>query len=245
MIAESLRKIGLSEGEIKVYSALLNNGSLPVNLIHEKVGIERRNIYDILNKLIERGLISYVTENKRKSYSISHPSKILGYIEEQKHELEQTKQEVTKDIPSLIEKFNFKRPDVSAEVYRGYGGVKAIWEDMLNYKEVRWIGSGRYVPKKFPHFFENWNMRRIKKKVKWFNLMREELRKETKTMPFEELKFLPKEFSGNPTVICVYGNKVVSFLFGDDIFAFLIESKDLADNYRRYHKYLFENVAKN
>src|SRR3989344_6231757 len=188
MIEMSLRKIGLSEGEIKVYMALLNLGASPVNKIHEKTGIERRNIYDILNKLIERGLISYVTENKRKSYSISHPSKILGYIEEQKHELEQTKQEVTKDIPSLIEKFNFKRPDVSAEVYRGYGGVKAIWEDMLNYKEVRWIGSGRYVPKKFPHFFENWNMRRIKKKVKWFNLMREELRKETKTMPFEELK---------------------------------------------------------
>ena len=208
MIAESLRKIGLSEGEIKVYSALLNNGSLPVNLIHEKVGIERRNIYDILNKLIERGLISYVTENKRKSYSISHPSKIVGYIEEQKHELEQTKQEVTKDIPSLIEKFNFKRPDVSAEVYRGYEGIKAIWEDMLNYKETYWIGSGRYVPRKLPHFFANWNKRRIKKKHMWWNLHRVEMKKEINEFQYEKLRFLPKEFSGSPTVSAFMATKL-------------------------------------
>ena len=244
MISESLRKIGLSEGEIKVYSAILNNGSLPVNIIHEKVGIERRNIYDILNKLIEKGFVSYVYENKRRLFQISPPNKIIGYIEERENEFEQIKKEVTKDMPLLIEKFRIKRPDVSAEIFRGYDGIKTLWEDMLNYKEVYWIGSGRYVPKKFPNFFENWNIRRIKKKVKWFNLMRYELRAETKQMPLEELKFLPKEFSGNPTVICIYGNKVVNFLFGDDVFAFIIESKDLADNYRMYHKYLSDNVAK-
>ena len=63
-------------------------------------------------------------------------------------------------------------------------------------------------------------------------------------MSFEELRFLPKEFSGNPTVICIYGNKVVNFLFGENIFAFLIESKDLADNYKDYYKYLSDNIAK-
>ena len=53
MTLEILRKIGLSEGEIKVYNALLDLGTSSLNQIHEKTGIERRNIYDILNKLIE------------------------------------------------------------------------------------------------------------------------------------------------------------------------------------------------
>jgi len=244
MIEISLRKIGLSEGEIKVYMALLNLGASPVNKIHEKTGIERRNIYDILNKLIERGLVSYITENKRKSYGISHPNKIIGYIEEKKHDLEKSKQEVSKDIPPLIEKFNSKKVEINAEVYRGDEGIKTVWEDMLSHKRIDWIGSGRYVPRKFPNFFANWNERRTKKKVKMFNLMRYELRKETKPLSLEKLKFLPKEFSVNPTVVCVYGNKVVNFLYGENLFAFLIESKELADNYREYHKYLWNKIAK-
>ncbi|MBS3086488.1 hypothetical protein J4422_02195 [Candidatus Pacearchaeota archaeon] len=244
MIEISLRKIGLSEGEIKVYMALLNLGASPVNRIHEKTGIERRNIYDILNKLVERGLVSYITENKRKSYGISHPNKIVGYIEEKKHDLEKSKQEVSKDIPYLIEKFNSKKVEINAEVYRGDEGIKAVWEDMLNYKEIHWIGSGRYVPKRFPYFFDNWNRRRIKKKIRFINLIRYELKKEVKPLALEKLKFLPKEFSGNPTVICTYGNKVVNFLYGENLFAFLIESKELADNYRKYHKYLWNKIAK-
>ena len=56
MQLELLRKIGLSEGEVKIYTALLDLGLSPINKIHERTGIERRNIYDILNKLIERGL---------------------------------------------------------------------------------------------------------------------------------------------------------------------------------------------
>lgn len=243
MSLEILRKLGLSKGEIKVYSALLDSGRSPINKIHEKTGIERRNIYDILNKLIERGLISYVQENKKRYFQVSHPSQILGYIEEKKHDLDETKEEVEKEIPKILEKFNFKRPVINGEIFRGKEGIKTVWEDMLNYDAMYWIGSGRYVPKQLPHWFANWNKRRIKKKVKWHNIMRHEMRKEVKQMSFEEIRFLPKEFSGNPTVICVFGNKTVNFLFGEEYFAFVIENKELADNYKLYHKYLWDNVA--
>ena len=244
MALEILRKIGLSDGEIKVYSALVNLGASPLSKIHEKTGIERRNIYDILNKLIERGLVTYIEENKRRLFQISHPNKLIGYIEEKKHELDKTKEEIEKEMPSIIEQFKFKKPEINAEIYRGTEGVKAVWEDTLNYKEVYWIGSGRYVPKKLPHFFANWNKRRIKLKVKWFNLMRYELRKEVKSMQYEEIRFLPKEFSGNPTFIAVYGNKIVNFIFSNYSFAFVIENKEIAENYKRYHKYIWDNVAK-
>lgn len=244
MALEILRKIGLSDGEIKAYSALLDLGTSPVNKIHEKTGIERRNIYDILNKLIERGLVTYTEENKRRLFQISHPSKLIGCLEEKKHEIDKTEKEVEKEMPSIIEQFNFKKPEINAEVYRGVEGVKAVWEDMLNYEEIYWIGSGRYVPKKHPVFFANWNKRRIKLKIKMFNIIRYELKKEVKPFQLEYCRFLPKAFSGNPTVIGIYGNKTVNFLLGEDFFAFVTESKELAENYKRYHKYLWDNVAK-
>ncbi len=75
--------------------------------------------------------------------------------------------------------------------------------------------------------------------------MRNEIRQELyKPLLFEHIKFLPEEFSGNPAVICIYGNKVINFLYGESLFAFVIESKELADNYRSYHKYLWNKVAK-
>lgn len=244
MDLEILRKIGLSSGEIKIYSALLDLGVSPLQKIHEKTGIERRNIYDILNKLIEKGLVSYIEENKRRSFQISHPHKVIGYIEEKKKEWEALQKEMHERIPVLVEKFNAKKPKIRAEVYRGVEGIKAVWEDMLHYPETRWVGSGRYVPKKFPFFFEKWNKRRIKAKVKWQNLMRHEMRVEAKDMSYEKMKFLPIEFSGNPAVIAIYGNKVAQFLYGENLFAFVIESKELADNYRDYHQYLWVHVAK-
>ena len=77
--------------------------------------------------------------------------------------------------------------------------------------------------------------------------MRSELRREVQqgpVMPFEQIRFLPQAFSRNPVVIAIYGNKVVHFLYSPDYFAFLIESKDIAENYRQYHKYLWEKIAK-
>lgn len=75
MELEYLKKIGLTNGEIKVYSAVIESGISPLNKIHEKTAIERRNIYDILNKLIEKGLISYTQEKGKKNIPNNTPKK--------------------------------------------------------------------------------------------------------------------------------------------------------------------------
>ncbi|MBI5391095.1 hypothetical protein HZB02_06425 [Candidatus Woesearchaeota archaeon] len=245
MQAEILRKLGLSDGEIKVYNTLLTKGKSTINNIHESVGIERRNIYDILNKLIEKGIITYVTENKHRLFQITHPSKIIGYIEEKERSWEDLKEDVKKEMPMLLASYAFKKPPIDATVFRGSEGVKAVWEDMLSADLVYWIGSGRYTPKKYPEWFAGWNRRRIEKKCKWVNLMRSEMREEIREpLKLETIRFLPKEWSGNPTVMGIFGNKIANIVYGDSDFAFVIESEELADNYRRYHRYLWENVAK-
>src|SRR3989344_3423851 len=237
---KELEILGLSKGNIKVYSAILNNGISSINDIHERTGLERRAIYDIINKLIEKGLITYVIEKGRKKYQCAPPKKLLEELNIKKQEM----LDFEKIIPYIKEIYASSRPKINSEVFRGAEGIKTVWEDMLNYKEIYWIGSGRYVPKKFPDWFSNWNKRRIKLRVKWFNLCRYELKKEIKVMPYENARFLPVEFSGNPIVIAIYGNKVVNFIYGEQFFAFSIESKEVAHNYKMYHQYLWDNVAK-
>jgi predicted transcriptional regulator len=238
-----LRKIGLSEGEIKVYQALLELGRSSINKIHESVGIERRNIYDIINKLIERGLVSYITENKRRFFRISNPDKILSHIEEKMSSLDEIKSEVEKNIPAMQDIFKSKKQELFAEIFKGPEGMKAVWDDLLNYDTIYWTGSGGYVPERFPAFFNDWNKRRKKKSVKSYHLYRYDKWSIASKSWFTDARVLPPEFSGNPTVTVAYGNKVAQMLLGKNISVFVIESKELAENYKIYHKYLWDNVA--
>jgi len=250
MNLEILKKIGLSDGEIKVYDALLEIGATSINSIHERVGIDRRNIYDILNKLIERGLISYIEENGKRIFKISNPDKILSYIEEKKLNLDEIKKEVEKIMPAMQGEFKSEKQELFAEIFKGAEGMKAVWDDLLNYDAIYWIGSGMYVPLRFPAFWDDWNKRRMKKKVGSYHLFRSDKREEVKNKKeFEKnkisnWKFLPSEFSGAPTVTVAYGDKVAQMMLGDNISVFVIQSEELAENYKKYHKYLWDKIAK-
>ena len=250
MNLEILKKIGLSEGEIKVYSALLEIGVTSINSIHEKVGMDRRNIYDILNKLIERGLVTYMEENGKRVFKVSNPDKLISYIEEKKSSLNEVKNEVEKIMPTMQEVFKSEKQELFSEVFRGAEGMKAVWDDLLNYDNIYWIGSGMYVPLRFPAFWNDWNARRMKKKVGSYHLFRSDKREDVENRKgfdknkISNWKFLPAEFSGNPTVTVAYGDKVAQMLLGESISVFVIQSKELAENYKKYHKFLWDKVAK-
>lgn len=240
-----LSEIGLSDGEIKIYSTLLRSGPLPISKIHEKVRIERRNIYDILNKLIERGLVSYIKENKRKVFRISHPTRILEYLEEKREDIERKKQQIKTELPTLVEAFDKKQPSIDAEIFRGSEGVKTVWNSMLESKEIYWLGAGDYIPFMLPIFFRNWTAKRAKKGIPMKMLYRGDAKRPKKeVLPLETKKFLPPDFNSNPVVTAIFGNSIVNFIYKEDFFTIVIQSKDLADHYRMYFKYLWKNVAK-
>ena len=58
--------IGLTETELNVYKALLRMGiSLAADVI-KSAQIHRATAYDVLNRLMEKGLASYIIKNKKK-----------------------------------------------------------------------------------------------------------------------------------------------------------------------------------
>ncbi len=239
MEIKELKILGLTNGEIKVFSAVLNAGTSSINNIHEKTGIERRGIYDIINKLVEKGLISYTIEKGKRTYHCAPPNRLKEKTLKIKEELEKFE----KLIPVIENIYKSSKPKINIEVFRGKEGIKTVFEDILNYEKTLFIGGRWYVVKELPFFWRYYNKRRIKKGVVWYNLVLHDAPK----IPTKELihvKVLPKEFNGSPAIIWIYGNKVVNVLWGKEFFAFMIESKQIAENYRRYHRYLWDNVAK-
>ncbi len=57
MYSEILETIGLSPNEAKIYETLLSTGETSVSEIATKAGVHRRNVYDALNRLVDKALV--------------------------------------------------------------------------------------------------------------------------------------------------------------------------------------------
>ncbi len=82
MINDVLENLGLSKNEAKIYEALLREGESPVGHLAVKSGVHRRNVYDTLNRLIEKGLAFEILEKPENHYKAVDPNKFSEILEE-------------------------------------------------------------------------------------------------------------------------------------------------------------------
>ncbi len=248
MNLENLKELGLSDGQCSVYSAVLMLGTSTINKIQEKTGIERRNIYDILNKLIEKGLISYMTEKGKRTYQCTHPNRILEEIENKRKSLNELEQQ----MPELKRLFSTSKPDIRADVYRGTDAMKALLDEIIESKESFWMGGNSFenyhaVPQNLITYWDHWMKRRVEKK----HLMHDLVSYGTHLHGLEPTKHakqkeqlykfctLPKRMYV-PMVIVIFGNKVAQIVWGQQSFAFVLESEKIEKSFMKYFNHFWK-----
>ena len=77
---EQLERLGLNRNEAKIYLALLDLGEAQAGQISKKAQINRTTTYDSVERLIQRGLVTYVIKANKKVFQPVHPTKILEKI---------------------------------------------------------------------------------------------------------------------------------------------------------------------
>jgi len=238
---ESLEQFGLSEKESKVYLACLELGDSLASDISLKSNLPRTLIYDILERLIDLGLISYVIKNNKKYFIAADPKELIRILKE--------KQDAINKVMPQLEKLQklkgIKRPKV--EVYEGKEGMKTVMNDILklNIKEFLAYGSSRSSYEIMPAFMEEWHKERIKKgvimKILYNNTKqaREKIKKRPESLKLTKHKFMPIELE-SPTATLIYGNKVILQSWTKEPFAVMIEDEEMAENQRRYFEELWK-----
>src|SRR3989344_8150406 len=116
----NLKTLGFSQREEKVYKALLKVGTSTVGPIIKESKIPSSKIYEVLEKLIDKGFVSFMIKNGRKEFKASPPEQLVAMIEEQKEAIK------TNLIPYL--KSLQKEEEFQATVYEGFRGIKAMYE---------------------------------------------------------------------------------------------------------------------
>lgn len=238
MIQESLQEIGLSKNESKIYLMLLNSGPSPVGMISSETGIHRRNIYDSIERLKEKGFVSWVLKNNRKYFEAVDPKRILDIFEERKERIKEM-------IPRLRKR---EKPVQDIRVYTGSEGRKIIFKDKLSYKEEQLVLGAHAPSERNLKNIEIFHKKRIVKKIPLKMLFPSS--EASAAAYFARLKYvkariLPKLLSKSPIAINIYGNKVV-FLMGSEEkseMSIVIEDKSLAEDFKNYFYALWKVSA--
>ncbi|MCA9495408.1 MAG: hypothetical protein KC589_00560 [Nanoarchaeota archaeon] len=228
---EILESLGLTKQEINVYKTLLDNGPLFVSSIAQKTGIHRRNIYDCLERLGKKGLVGYIKENNKKSYSVLNPKIILEKLEKRKESFEEI-------LPEILNKYNVKNEKKETLFFRGKEGLKQIFEDQLIVeKEILINGANSNVEETLKYFFPRYNRIRKEKKIKCRIIFDESFKNEKnvlaqlKKIPLSKIKFI-SNFNKTPTSQYIYGDNVAIVVWSENPLAILIRQKEIAQNFK-------------
>ena len=232
-----LQELGLTENEAKVYIFLLETGSATVAEMTDKLEIHRVNIYDILKRLLEKGLVSYTSEGKKKFYSSTKPDFFLKLLKE--------KESVFLSIlPELELKTKQSKRKHEVNVFQGKRGIKAILEDMLKErKTIHVFGAQGNFANILPIYSKQFNKRRQKNNIKLKIIHSERIREWRNKNPinYANVKFIP-EFYDSPSTTFIYGNKVAIVLWLSIPLGISIESKELSESYMIFFNLLWRQA---
>ena len=228
---DTLQKLGITENETKVYLALLESGPSLAGGISRKTGIHRRNVYDITERLIKKGLNGYIVKNGRRLFEAANPEKFSDIIDEKRNELSGV-------LPLMKELYAGTKEKQETNFYKGKEGLKTVFQDQLdenNCKEILILGASQMAESVLPFYFKWYDIDRKKKKIKVRIIASEKLKG---AIPLSEIRYVPQKYA-NPLAINVYKDKVALILWKREPMAVVIKNKEVSDGYRKYFELMW------
>ncbi len=248
MNVEALRKIGLTENEIKVYLDLLKSGTSTAYEIGKRTGIYRVHVYDKLEQLMDKGLVTYIYRGSKKYFQATPPLKINQYLEDKKKELELEEEAINSILPELEAMANMPKEDTFVEVFKGPEGLKYFLKDIIKTGQevlITGVDDQKYqetLPIFMKQYFRDLRKNRIKERV--ITMRRKSIFMFDKELaPTTNYKFLEaRQF--NPANTYVYGDKVVIVTWGSPVTAVMIKNNGIAETYRNHFEHLWKIAVK-
>jgi len=240
----TLEKLGLTKGEIAVYLTLLKYDSTTVGSIIKQSKVSSSKVYIILDKLIDKGLATYILKERTKYFQANPPETLTDYANKQEQDIQQTKKELQEVIANLEQKKELK-PKEEARIYRGYKGLKTgLTEAVQNIPEkgeYLFFSTGYGQVSQFRRLFQTIakELKKRKISIKGLAHTKEKLlyhkhyNKLGYKMSYTEMKW--------PSDISIIGNYVATIVWdGETPILYLIHSAVLAKSYQQF----FQSLSK-
>ncbi len=243
-----LEDIGLTNSEAKVYLALLELGSSHVAPIVNAAGIAYSKIYDLLEKLRQKGLVSMVIKGGVKYFEAAPAKRILDYIEEKEKNLHLQKEGILKLLPILEEKQKQSKEISEISSYKSMKGIETIFSEILKSlkkgEEYFVFGAIFGATEAQRIFLLNYHLKRIERRVKLkilFHRDAHSMAKAYEEMKLTEVKYLDPQLVG-PAQTMVVKDSTFIILWTENPIAIRIDNKEITASYKKYFDYLWKGA---
>lgn len=240
MFGQELQSMGLTAGESKVYEALLILEIATVGPIVKKSGVSYSKVYEILDKLTAKGLVSYIVKENTRYFQATNPNRLKDYVEVQEREALRNKELLKKILPLMQNMRQLARKREGAEIFIGTKGLTAAYETLLEVPEegeeecffyaynptYHSKSLGFYV--KMFHYFKKTGVKmRGIEGLGYKNIV---LAKGMETASYRQ-RYVEFPVPGN---IDIYKDMVLIINWGLEPVSVLIHSEEIAENFRNY-----------
>ncbi|MCF7812149.1 ArsR family transcriptional regulator [Candidatus Gracilibacteria bacterium] len=243
MYEKVFAQFGFSKNEAIIYEALLREGELSVGDIAQKTQVHRRNVYDSLKRLIEKGVVFEILSPHENMYQAVDPHKFREFIQEKQDMLDRV-------LPALDKLYASVPHKDDVFVYRGPEGWKNYMRDMIRVGETAYfIGAkGMWLDERVKHFFPHFSEELKEKKLDFYHLFDAEVETECpEIIPYvgKKYKFLPAKYS-TKAAIDIFGDHVnilsngVIGGFGQEFSFTVIVNQDIADAFKTWFQLLWD-----
>lgn len=237
MYEKLLEEVGLTKGETRVYLALLKLGENTVSPIAKEGNVSLSKIYEILDNLIKKGLVSSITKNNTKYFNASDPERIIEYLEHKKQAIVKSEKEITKILPQLKSQKELIDRSNIASLYEGFNGIKTFYEFVLRRaskgEQILVMGIPRYSAEKYEGYFLDWNKRRAQKDVSIkiiFDYNVRDLGKKREKIRLTETRYLSEDFL-TPAWILICKEGVATIHLADKPICVFIKDKNVVESH--------------
>ncbi|MFA5358720.1 MAG: helix-turn-helix domain-containing protein [Patescibacteria group bacterium] len=235
-ITDSLKNLGLTQTEVKIYLAALKYSTIGVNELVKQTNVNRTTIYHALGTLTDKGLVGKKISGQKILFTATDPKNIQNLLQEKIRMLEKQKGEISAIIPLLLQSMEQPENKISVYHYEGIEGVKTVIEDALYCKSKHWdiISPIKNFFSEFDknyakYFVETRQAKGITSRSLW------EYQESQKLMTPQQLlernpRVLPPVMYGKfSSVIDIYDDKVLIISSLKELSAVLIQSKEFHD----------------
>jgi sugar-specific transcriptional regulator TrmB len=246
MFTQELQELDLSQNEAIIYETLVDLGEMSVSDIARESGVNRRNVYDALDRLSEKGLVFEKQVHNEKHVQAVNPEKLKELLQRKEDKLSEA-------IPELQRLYRETPHEEEVYIYKGIEGWRNYLQDIIRTESDLYnlAGKGSWADERLRPYIENFVSEAEKKEISMKFLMDHEVKEQQREIldiTDAQTRFLPEEYS-TTSAVDIFGDYVVIFggLEGaqiDENASFtVIKNPPIAESFRTWFQALWE-IAK-
>lgn len=242
-----LEQLGLTKTEAKIYLLLLRLGSTKASPLIKKAELHRATVYDVLERLMEKGLVSYVDKGGVRYYSATEPERLEVILQEKEEKIKEQQKLFQQIKPELKNLLALSKEKYPVEVLVGKAGLKTAFEDVIIKKKTFYaLGAQGNFQKYVPDYHWIWHHKLEKNKIKCRMIYAEKcrrLRTEIFPLPYADVRFIDRVYDG-PMTTHFYDDVVLITMWAEQPIVIRIKNKELVEHYKSFFEMIWKMAEK-